>query len=161
MAIEIERKFLLLSDAWRAEVGRSRHMDQAYLDVPGGRASIRVRIAGAEARFNIKAAVVGAARAEYDWPVSLADAREILETLCVGRLEKTRHYVERGAHTWEIDEFSAANAGLVMAEIELKAVDEAFDRPTWLGHEVTDDARYYNHALALEPWSRWPENRAP
>lgn len=160
MPVEIERKFLLASDAWRDEVTRSRPMAQGYLAALGGPASVRVRLDGAEARLNIKAAVVGAARAEYDYPMPQADAREMLEQLCVGRVEKTRHYVERAPHVWEIDEFTGDNAGLVVAEIELAAVDERFDRPAWLGREVTDDARYYNHALALTPWRAWLENGA-
>lgn len=155
MALEIERKFLLVSDAWRAEAVRSRPMVQGYLGVPGGRASIRVRLDGAEARLNIKAAVVGAARAEYDYPLPVVDAREIFDHLAIGKIEKTRHYVERAGHVWEIDEFAGDNAGLVVAEIELRSVDEAFERPPWLGKEVTRDARYYNHALALRPWRTW------
>lgn len=158
MAVEIEHKFLLASGAWRADVRRSRHMVQGYLGAPGGRASIRVRIDDEEARLNIKAAVVGAARAEYDVPMPRADAQEIYDNLCVGRIEKIRHYVEHAGHTWEIDEFAGDNAGLVVAEVELRAVDEAFARPAWLGPEVTDDARYYNHALALAPWCSWAEN---
>ncbi|MDN5874744.1 MAG: CYTH domain-containing protein [Sinobacteraceae bacterium] len=161
MPVEIERKFLLANDAWRAEVSRSRRMAQGYLGTPGGKASVRVRVDGVEARFNIKAAVVGAARAEYDYPMAAADANEILDALCVGRVKKTRHYVERGPHVWEIDEFAGDNAGLVVAEIELSAVDESFQRPAWLGAEVTDDPRYYNHALAVHPWSAWGDADAP
>lgn len=159
MAIEIERKFLVRGDGWRSAVERSRHMAQGYLHAPGGKASVRVRVDDREARLNIKAAVVGAARAEYDYPMPRADAQEILDTLCVGRVDKTRHYVHHGGHLWEIDEFSGASAGLVVAEIELAAVDAGFARPDWLGEEVTDDARYYNHALAVLPWRRWPGNR--
>ncbi|TAM11299.1 MAG: CYTH domain-containing protein [Nevskiaceae bacterium] len=157
MPVEIERKFLMKDDGWRAVVQHSRRMVQGYLAGPGGKASMRVRISGTEARFNIKAAVVGAVRAEYDWPVPLAEAAEILATLAVGRVEKTRHYAAAGnGRTWEIDEFDGDNAGLVVAEIELGSLDEAFERPAWLGREVTDDARYYNHALALQPWRSWP-----
>jgi len=156
MGLEIERKFLLRSDAWRRQVTRSLPMRQGYLAGEGGKASVRVRLEGKEARMNIKAAVVGSARAEYDWPVPAEDAREILDTLCVGRVEKVRHYVEHGGLTWEIDEFGGANAGLIVAEVELRAVDQAFERPDWLGAEVTDDRRYYNHHLALHPYSTWP-----
>src|SRR5205085_11430278 len=84
------------------------------------------------------------------------DAREILKALCVGVVEKRRHYVTRGAHTFEIDEFGGANAGLIVAEIELSSADEAFDRPAWLGREVTGERRYYNHQLALHPYASWP-----
>ena len=156
MGLEIERKFVLRSDAWRRDASRSVDMIQGYLSGEGGKASVRVRIHGDEARLNIKAAVVGSARAEYDYEVPVADAREILDTICVGVVEKTRHIVTRGAHTFEIDEFHGANQDLIVAEIELKAPDEAFERPEWLGREVTDEHRYYNHQLALHPASTWP-----
>ncbi len=156
MGLEIERKFLLRDDAWRKEASRSVEMLQGYLSGEGGKASVRVRLEGETARLNIKAAVVGAARAEYDYEVPAADAREILKTLCVGVLEKRRHFVTRGVHVFEIDEFGGANAGLIVAEIELSSEDEAFERPSWLGREVTEERRYYNHQLALHPCSTWP-----
>lgn len=156
MGLEIERKFLLKDDGWRMDVSRSVAMDQGYLSRENGKASVRVRTEGESARLNIKAAVVGATRAEFDYEVPPGDAREILAKLCVGRLEKVRHFVEHAGHTWEIDEFGGANAGLVVAELELSREDEAFERPPWLGEEVTHDRRYYNHALALQPYATWP-----
>lgn len=156
MGIEIERKFLVISDDWRAQVSRHCTMRQGYLAAEGGRSSMRVRLEDEEAHLNIKAAVIGSARAEYDYLIPTADAREILDTLCVGKLEKVRHYIEQGELTWEIDEFIGDNAGLVVAEIELIAVDQPFERPHWLGRELTDDRRYYNHHLALHPYSTWP-----
>lgn len=155
MPLEIERKFLLANDAWRGEVSRTRVMRQGYLSTAGGRASIRVRLDEQEARLNIKAAVVGSARAEYDYGVPPEEAQEILDTLCVGRIDKTRHIVERDGFTWEIDEFHGDNAGLIVAEIELDAVLQDFPRPSWLGREVTDEHRYYNHSLALKPFRSW------
>lgn len=155
MPLEIERKYRLAHDGWRADVQRSRRMVQGYLVAGGGTSSIRVRVAGDDARLNIKAAVVGAARAEYDYAVPMADALEILETLSVGRIDKTRHFIERDGLVWEIDEFHGDNAGLVVAEVELHAEDQAIVRPDWLGAEVTDQARYYNHALSLRPYSCW------
>lgn len=156
MAIEIERKFLLANDSWRTQVSHSVAMHQGYLMGEGGRTSVRVRLEGDAARLNIKAAVIGAARAEYEYEIPVTDARELLQ-LCVGRLEKTRHYVEFANITWEIDEFIGDNAPLVVAEVELKAVDQAFVQPEWLGKEVTDDRRYYNHHLALHPYRHWPD----
>lgn len=156
MPLEIERKFLLLGDAWRAEVTRSVEMRQGYLSGEHSRASVRVRLEGEDARLNIKAAVIGSARAEYDYAVPVEHAREILATLCVGVLEKRRHYVERDGVVWEIDEFLGANAGLIVAEVELRSVDQAVIRPAWIGAEVTDDRRYYNHYLALHPYASWP-----
>lgn len=157
MPLEIERKFLLAHDGWRREVQRARPIAQGYLVGTGGRASIRVRVSGEDARLNIKAAQVGAARAEYDYAVPLDEAQEILATLAVGRIEKTRHIIERDGLTWEIDEFHLENAGLVVAEVELSAVDQVFVRPDWLGSEVTEAERYYNHQLSLRPYAQWSE----
>lgn len=157
MGIEIERKFLVTGDSWRAQATRSLEMRQGYLAGEGGRASVRVRLEGAEARLNIKAAVIGAARAEYEYPMPADDARKLLETLCVGTLEKVRYYIEREGLTWEVDEFLGANAGLVVAEIELESVEQPFSHPEWLGRELTDDRRYYNHHLAIHPFSTWPD----
>lgn len=157
MPLEIERKFLVAGDAWRAQVSRSVEMRQGYLGREEGKASVRVRLEGEAAKLNIKAAVVGSARAEYEYDIPLAQAREMLETLCVGRLEKTRHYIEQGGLTWEVDEFINDNAGLVVAEIELERADQPFERPAWLGREVTDERRYYNHHLALHPWQTWAD----
>lgn len=163
MPIEIERKFLVVGDAWRALATRRVLMRQGYMTDENGRSSIRVRLQGVEARLNIKASVVGRSRAEYDYPMPVKDAREILDTLCVGLVDKTRHYIEIPARgldrnlTWEIDEFAGANAGLIVAEVELRHIEQEFKRPDWLGAEVTEERRYYNHALALHPYLDWPE----
>ena len=156
MGIEIERKFLVTGDAWRAEVSRSLEMRQGYL-TREGQASVRVRLEGEDARLNIKAAVLGSARAEYEYDIPPSDCRELLDTLCVGRVEKTRHYIERDGLTCEIDEFGGDNAGLIVAEVELDSADQKIVRPDWLGRELTDDRRYYNHYLALHPYAGWPE----
>ncbi len=157
MGLEIERKFLLRSDAWRGDVSRSVEMRQGYLSREAGKASVRVRLEGASANLNIKAAVVGNARAEYEYAIDAGEAAEILGTLCVGRVEKTRHYVEQGDLVWEIDEFGGDNAGLIVAELELKSADQDFERPDWLGQEVTDERRYYNHSLSQHPYRQWSE----
>jgi adenylate cyclase len=155
MAIEIERKFLVTGEGWRSAVTRSAPMRQGYLGGAEGRASIRVRVSGQDAWLNIKAAVLGSSRAEYEYPIPLAEANEMLGSLCTACLDKTRHYVEHHGHLWEVDEFEGDNAGLVVAEIELDRADEAFAQPFWLGREVTDERRYYNHALALHPYRLW------
>jgi adenylate cyclase len=154
MGREVERKFLVRDDTWRAHVHRSLHMRQAYL-AGGERASVRVRIADADATLNIKSARLGVSRQEYEYSIPLADAEELLD-LCTGRpVLKTRHLLAIDAHTWEIDEFEGANAGLIVAEIELDDPADTFARPAWLGEEVSDDARYYNVALARTPYSEW------
>ena len=121
---------------------------------------LRVRLQGEQARLNIKAAVVGAERAEFDYPIPHADGREMLETLSVGRVQKTRHLVRHAGREWEVDEFEGENAGLVVAELELEHVEAAFERPDWLGEEVTDDVRYYNHSLAMRPYRQWRDTES-
>ena len=162
MAIEIERKFLVRGDGWRSAAHKVVPMAQGYLNdiamVDSGamQASVRVRIQGDEARLNIKSRELGAARQEFDYPIPPADARALL-ALCVGGVvHKRRHLVQHAGHVWEVDEFAGDNAGLVVAEIELDAVDEVFARPAWLGAEVTDQTRYYNLALASHPYAQWP-----
>ncbi|MDR3415349.1 MAG: CYTH domain-containing protein [Nevskia sp.] len=157
MPIEIERKFLVAGDGWRKEASRTIPMRHGYLTELGSRASVRVRVEGTLGKLNIKAAVVGAARAEYEYDIPAAEAEEIIGSLCGGLILKTRHYVERDGLTWEIDVFEGANAGLVVAEVELAAVDQEFIRPSWLGREVTAEQRYYNHALATRPYRDWSE----
>jgi len=154
MAIEIERKFLLASDDWRDAIESTTRLAQGYLG--GERASVRVRIGGGEAFINIKARIKGSSRIEFEYRVPLADAETMLSELCLpGRVEKLRHHVRHAGMLWEIDEFLGDNAGLIVAEIELEAVDQGFERPEWLGREVTDDARYYNVALAERPYAQW------
>ncbi|WP_101926638.1 MULTISPECIES: CYTH domain-containing protein [Luteimonas] len=161
MGIEIERKFRVTSDAWRAAAHDVVPMAQGYLNdlaaVEGGaqKASVRVRIEGARAFLNIKSREAGPTRQEFELPLPVDDAQALL-ALCVGGLvEKRRHYVRHGAHLWEVDEFLGDNAGLVVAEIELDAADEAFERPAWAGEDVTELTRYYNLALASHPYARW------
>jgi len=157
LALEIERKFLLSSDAWRGLVTQSTLYRQGYLtpSVQGSKASVRVRVEGEHGVLNIKSVRLGIQRHEYEYAIPLAEANEMLDTLCGSIIEKTRHRVPFAAHEWEIDEFHGDNAGLIVAEIELSAVDEMFARPAWLGGEVTEDARYYNVALANKPFNTW------
>lgn len=155
MALEVERKFLLLNDDWRAQVSRAQPMRQGYLVMTGAKSSVRVRLEGEKANLNIKAAVVGAARAEFEYEIPLEDAHQMLDTLCVGEINKTRYYIEQDALVWEIDEFHGDNAGLIVAEIELNDPQQSFHRPHWLGQDVTDQHCYYNHALALRPFRSW------
>jgi adenylate cyclase len=161
MGIEIERKFLVAGDAWRTQIARSQRMAQGYLNDPGAlregreQASMRIRVAAGDAWLNLKSRVIGPSRQEFEYVIPLADAEALL-ALCVGgRIEKTRHYIPCGGLTFEIDEFSGDNAGLVVAEIELPSEDFAFERPDWLGAEVTHETRYYNSSLAEYPFSRW------
>lgn len=156
MGVEIERKFLVRGAAWRRRAGPGERLVQGYL-ANNERCSIRVRLGDEAAWLNIKEAVAGARRAEFDYPVPPGDARVLLDTLCApSPVEKTRYRVREGAHVWEVDEFHGANAGLLIAEIELARVEEDFERPEWLGEEVTGDLRYYNNRLAVHPFTTWP-----
>lgn len=157
MASEIERKFRVISDAWRPLVSRSVRYRQGYLG-PVETSSVRVRVADDAAWLNIKSATLGIERLEYEYPIPLSDAQEMLDRLCRRPLiEKTRHWVPYAGHTWEIDEFEGDNAGLIVAEIELRRVDEDFVRPPWLGEEVSHEPRYYNVCLVERPYREWSE----
>ncbi len=156
MATEIERKFLLRDESWRQEkILKQVRYRQGYLgSCPAS--SVRIRISDHDAFLNIKGATIGASRLEYEYPVPEADAAELLDQLCDKPLiEKTRFYVDYHGLTWEIDVFEGENTGLVVAEIELDAVDQTFDMPPWAGKEVTEDERYYNSCLAKSPYSEW------
>lgn len=155
MAIEIEHKFLLLNDDWRALVARSIKYKQGYLSSEAN-TSIRIRISEDKAWLNIKSATIGNSRHEYEYEIPFQDAMEIIENLCKKPLiEKTRHLVPIGSQTWEIDEFEGENLGLIVAEIELEGSDETFTKPSWIGEEVTYDLRYYNNNLSKIPFCKW------
>lgn len=152
MAIEIERKFLVVGDAWCQ--GPGTLFRQGYLNRDKQR-TVRVRIAGEQAFLTIKGVTQGATRAEFKYPVPLDDAAQLL-ALCDGpTVEKFRRVVLFEGFAWEVDEFLGHNAGLVVAEIELAAEDQVFARPAWVGREVTEDARYYNSSLATHPYCDW------
>jgi adenylate cyclase len=155
MAIEIEHKFLLANDSWRSEVEKSVIYKQGYLSsIPT--CSVRVRIANQRAWLNIKSATIGNQRMEFEYEIPILDATQIIDFLCSKPLiEKTRHFIQHGGHTWEIDEFEGDNQGLVVAEIELDAEGLTFEKPTWLGSEVTHDLRYYNNNLVNNPFKLW------
>ena len=156
MAVEIERKFLLKNDTWRAAVSRSESMAQGYLaGPPATRCSVRVRRVGGQAFLNIKSVADGIARDEYEYAIPAEEAQRMLATLAGDLVVKCRHHAEIGTHLFEIDEFEGDNAGLVVAEVELKTVDETFPRPHWLGVEVSHLARYYNMNLATRPYRLW------
>ena len=155
MAIEIEHKFLLANNDWRDQIIRSIKYRQGYLNSQAN-SSIRIRISDYHAWLNIKSAIIGTHRHEYEIPIT--DANEIIHNLC-GKpiIEKTRHFVIDGGNTWEIDEFAGDNQGLIIAEIELSEIGKPFSKPHWLGEEVTHDLRYYNNKLAIHPYSKWSE----
>jgi adenylate cyclase len=155
MGTEIERKFLLADDSWRSSVERSERMVQGYLNDQGP-VSLRARVAGERAWLNIKSRTLGISRDEFEYEIPFEDAERMLDHLTTGPvIDKTRHYLHHGDRLWEIDEFHGENDGLVVAEVELEAVDQPFARPDWLGEEVSQDARYYNVSLVKMPYCQW------
>jgi adenylate cyclase len=154
VGLEIERKFLLHGQAWR-QLGEPVLLRQGYLSSDPAR-TVRVRIEGVRGTITIKGKNAGATRAEWEYDIPVGEAAELLDTLCERPLiEKYRRRIAHAGHTWEVDEFLGENAGLAVAEIELASEDEAFDRPGWIGEEVTGDARYYNSNLIRTPFSHW------
>lgn len=152
MATEIERKFLVTGNTWRT--GNPTPFRQGYLNRDKER-TVRVRIAGTHAFLTIKGPSIGASRAEFEYEIPVTDAEQLL-LLCDGPLiEKTRYLVQHHGMTWEVDEFHGANAGLVVAEIELQSEMQGFSKPEWVNTEVTNDKRYYNSNLATNPYKNW------
>ena len=152
MAVEIERKFLVSSGEWRA--APAVHIRQGYLCRASG-AIVRVRVEGTSAYLTIKDAKPGMTRREFEYAIAVGDAEQLL-TLCESAvIEKLRRVVINESTRWEVDEFLAENAGLVIAEVELGADDQPFSRPPWLSDEVTADPRYYNSNLAMHPYRKW------
>jgi adenylate cyclase len=154
VSLEIERKFLV-ADASVVQGHPGERLVQAYIAATD-RATVRVRIAGEQAWLTLKGATKGISRRELEYPVPVADAEICLAELCGdGVVSKTRYRIPYAGHVWEVDVFDGANVGLVLAEIELSAADEAFERPPWAGRDVSEDPRYFNSQLAEHPFSLW------
>lgn len=155
MAVEIERKFLVKGEGWRSLVTRVRHMKQGYL-ASSPKAGVRVRCSdGDDGRLTIKTARAGATRDEFEFAIPYPDAEALLSLCADAVVEKTRHEAPVGGVLWEIDVFKGANEGLILAEVELDHEQQVFDRPDWLGDEVTQDRRFYNAFLARRPFRSW------
>lgn len=156
MHIETERKFLVKDDSWKKDEILSHTIRQGYIAHDSGN-TVRIRIQDERGILTIKGPThFGMSRQEWETEVSLRDAEELFNLTKSGRIEKIRHIVPAGnGRKWEIDEFLGDNEGLVMAEIELGGPSEHFDKPSWLGEEVTGDKRYYNSALSVMPFKSW------
>ena len=155
MGLEIERKFLVKGDFEKEVVSRKRIV-QGYICAEHDR-TVRVRIQGDEGFLTIKSAPneKGWSRYEFEQPLTLNDANELLKLCLPGVIDKVRHWIPAGNHLWEVDVFQGENEGLVVAEIELSSEDEIFELPTWVDEEVTGDAKYYNACLSQKPFSQW------
>ena len=154
MAVEIERKFLVSGEPWRAAASATR-IRQGYL-CGGARAVVRVRMAGERAFLTVKGEQRGVSRAEYEYEIPVGDAEEMLGRLCQPPLiEKTRYCLTHAGVSWVIDVFEGENAGLVVAEAEFSKEDQSFELPDWAGAEVTDQPRYLNVNLIAHPYRLW------
>ena len=155
MNIEIERKFLVCGE-YKSKAYSHINIEQGYFDSAPGR-TIRVRIRDDKAYLTIKGPSnqAGLARYEFETEVSLEDGRQLMALCRPGRIDKTRWLIKNGKHTIEVDEFHGDNDGLVMAEIELGSEDEEYEKPDFLGKEVTGDRRYYNSHLMRFPYCLW------
>ena len=155
MAIEIERKFLVRNDSWRRLATSSTDIRQAYLSA-GKRSSTRVRIKdNTHATLTVKSKRAELRRVEVEYPITVLDAEALLALRETSVISKVRYIVPWGNHRWEVDVFSGDNEGLVMAEIELGDDREPFERPSWLGVEVTGQPQYYNSSLSERPYRDW------
>lgn len=154
MGKEIERKFLVDEALWRDVRSEGKSYRQGYI-VNTPEKTVRVRVAGDKGYLTIKGATQGATRTEFEYEIPADEAEQLL-AFCQGPLiEKVRYKVEYSQLLWEVDEFFGENEGLILAELELESEDQPFEKPAWIGLEVTDDPRYYNAKLVNNPFSRW------
>lgn len=155
MPIEIERKFLVKPELWlTVNKGTGQQYVQGYLLTEPGK-TIRVRIGGDQGFLTIKGATKGISRSEFEYEIPVAEAEQLLKQFCAALVAKTRYLIEHKGKHWEVDVFAGDNEGLVVAEIELAAEDEAFELPDWVDQEVSDDERYYNAYLSAKPYKTW------
>lgn len=154
--LEIERKFLVSSDTYKLEAYDQQEVDQGYLNSHPER-TVRIRTKGAKAFLTVKGRSTdgGTSRFEWEREISVKEAKELLDLCEPGRIQKMRFLVKSGKHIFEVDEFYGDNAGLVVAEVELSQSDEVFERPDWLGEEVTGKREYYNSHLSKNPYNKW------
>jgi len=154
MPTEIERKFLVTGDTWRE--AEAIYYCQGYLSSDKQR-TVRVRVVGDQGVLTVKGLTDGISRAEFEYAVPVEDAQAMLRLCEQPLIEKTRRKIPLGGHVWEVDEFMGDNAGLVVAEIELQSENEAFEKPDWIGEEVSGDARYFNSSLVKLPFKDWAQ----
>ena len=154
--IEIERKFLIVSDKYKDQAYKKTRMVQGFLNTNKER-TVRVRIKGKEAYIAIKGISnkEGTSRFEWEKKIAVEEAEQLIELCEPNLIEKIRYEIKVGNHIFEVDEFSAENEGLIIAEIELSEENESFEKPDWLGKEVTGDIRYYNSQLSRVPYKNW------
>ena len=154
MALEIERKFLVIDDSWKPQVVRSHVLKQGYLASSPG-PTVRIRTSDESAFLTIKGKTIGFSRVEFEYEVPMDEALDLLKLSANTPIEKTRNIIKADGHVWEIDVFEGANQGLVLAEVELRSEDEQVVLPSWIGSEVSHDSRYFNSYLSQNPFNEW------
>lgn len=156
MALEIERKFLVTDDSYKAMAFHSDRIAQGYLCREGGN-SARVRVRAGKGYITVKGPSMDGGLSRFEWEKEIpeSEAWELIKLCHGGIIDKTRYLVKCGRHTFEVDEFHGDNEGLTVAEVELESTDEVFERPAFLGKEVTGDRRYYNSSLTRMPFKYW------
>jgi adenylate cyclase len=155
MGAEIERKFLVDHEKWKQlNKPGGTHYRQGYI-LNNEQQTVRVRISDKQGFLNLKSNVSGITRKEYEYVIPLEDGIEILDVFAKSGTEKIRYRIPFAGKVWEVDEFLGDNKGLIVAEIELKSEDEAFETPNWVTNEVTDDGRYTNASLSVRPYNSW------
>lgn len=154
MAIEIERKFLLVNDNWRNEVNKKYAIKQGYLSSVPER-TVRVRTKNEKGFITIKGASENITRVEFEYEIPFLDAAKLLSLCELPIIEKIRYEIDFEGKSWEVDEFWGANKGLIVAELELYSEQEKFVVPEWIGLEVSNDPRFYNSHLVQKPYSLW------
>lgn len=156
MMIEIERKFLVTSDVFKEESFKQTRITQGFLSTEPER-TVRVRVKGNQGFLTIKGLsnASGTSRFEWEKEIEINEAKALLEICKKGVIDKIRYEVKIGNHTYEIDEFFGDNMGLIIAEIELESEEETFEKPDWLGKEVSGDVKYYNSQLSIKPFCAW------
>lgn len=154
MSKEIERKFLVIGEEWK-KLAKGTQYRQGYLNSAKER-TVRIRTIDDKAFLTIKGLTVGVTRLEYEYPIPHADCVAMLENLAEKPIiEKNRYKIKIGNLTWEVDEFLGVNQGLVVAEVELESEDQKFEKPSWVGEEVSSDPRYFNSNLVANPYTTW------
>jgi len=155
MGVEIERKFLVDHEKWQRAIRLpGTHYRQGYL-LNDDKRIIRVRVTDKQGYITLKGATTGITRKEYEYKIPVKDGIELLESFAVSEVEKIRYPIEFAGKLWEVDEFFGDNKGLIMAEIELGDEKEEFDLPEWVTRDVSDDDRYYNSNLSVNPFKNW------
>ena len=155
MGQEIERKYLINQEEWKRLIKPTGEFYRQGYILTDPNKTIRIRVTETKAYLTIKGLSIGATRPEYEYEIPIPDAKELLDSFSISELSKIRYKITHNSKVWEVDEFLADNAGLIIAEIELKSENEQFDLPPWVDREVTSEEKYYNSNLTIKAYTTW------